>query len=307
MKTKRSLAGISVLAIVGMGLVATLARQNILLTNRPPEVKPAPEAARGQASVRAEGHVECYPDGVVEVGSEMAGLISVLPIEENQPVEKGAVIAELKSDELRASLAEARARVTELDAEQKLADAEMRREQGLLGSGAVSREDFDRASRDFDVAAARRHSAVATVTRIEALLAKTRILAPIGGVVVRRYVHAGETIDSNTRLARLADLGRTRIEAEVDEYDAGRVKLGQPVQITAEGYPGQEWIGVVEEVPGLVVDKTMEPRDPARPIDVRVLLVKIAFSEPTPLKLGQRVEVQVQTGGPTATAAGHCR
>ena len=43
-------------------------------------------------------------------------------------------------------------------------------------------------------------------------------------------------------------------------------------------------------------------RDPARPIDVRVLSVKIAFGGPTPLKLGQRVEVQIMEGPPNGAA-----
>lgn len=33
------------------------------------------------------------------------------------------------------------------------------------------------------------------------------------------------------------------------------------------------------------------PEDTSRPVDARMLLVKIALLEPTPLKLGQRVEV----------------
>ncbi len=37
----------------------------------------------------------------------------------------------------------------------------------------------------------------------------------------------------------------------------------------------------------------MRPEDPGRPIDARVLPVKIAFASPTPLKLGQRVEVTI--------------
>ena len=46
----------------------------------------------------------------------------------------------------------------------------------------------------------------------------------------------------------------------------------------------------------------MLPRDPARPVDVRVLRVKIAFSEMTTLKLGQRVEVEI-AGKRAATLA----
>jgi RND family efflux transporter MFP subunit len=304
MKTIRSWVVVIFLGAVGAALTVSVARQNNLLTACPLKGEapvPVPEAPAG---VRAEGRVVCYPGSQVEVGSEMAGLVSLLPIEENQAVEKGAPIAELRSDELRATLAEARARVTELEAERKLAEEEIQRQQQLLSGGATSRQEFDRASRDLEVASARCQSAAATVARIEATLVKTRIIAPIGGVVVRRYVQLGETIESNTRLARLADLSRLRVEAEVDEYDAGRVKVGQRVAITAEGYPGQSWSGGVEEVPGLVVDKSLEPRDPARPIDVRVLQVKIAFAAPTPLKLGQRVEVQIMEGAATAHAHG---
>ncbi len=48
---------------------------------------------------------------------------------------------------------------------------------------------------------------------------------------------------------------------------------------------------------GLAVLKTnRRPEDPGRPIDARVLPVKITFGEPTPLKLGQRVEIELLPG-----------
>ena len=85
-----------------------------------------------------------------------------------------------------------------------------------------------------------------------------------------------------------------RIEAEVDEFDAGRVALGAPVIVRAEGYNNQQWKGRVEEIPDTVVGRRLKPEDPGRPTDTRVLLVKIALDGPTPLKLGQRVEVEIQ-------------
>ena len=39
--------------------------------------------------------------------------------------------------------------------------------------------------------------------------------------------------------------------------------------------------------------RRIRPEDPGRPTDSRVMLVKIAMAEPTPLKLGQRVEVEI--------------
>ena len=284
------------LLLLGAGAVLAAASAWLRLRTESAEANPAAPLRQGascHAHVRAEGRVVNYPGARVEVGSEMAGLIVRLPVEENQPVEKGVLIAELKADELKAALAEAQARVKELEAEQRLAEHDLERNRQLLDTGAISRQECEHTTRDQEVIRARHQSALATVARLEATLAKTRIVAPIRGVVLRRHVEAGETIEANTQVATLADLSRARVEAEVDEFDAARVKVGQAVRITAEGFPGRTWQGRVEEVPAVVVDKGLLPRDPARSIDVRVLLAKIAFQEPTPLKLGQRVEVDI--------------
>jgi hypothetical protein len=90
-------------------------------------------------------------------------------------------------------------------------------------------------------------------------------------------------------------LNRTRIEAEVDEFDAGHVTVGARVTITAEGFDGQTWEGTVEEIPDCVVGRKLRPDDPGKPVDSRVLAVKIALagSRP-PLKIGQRVEIEIR-------------
>jgi HlyD family secretion protein len=106
-------------------------------------------------------------------------------------------------------------------------------------------------------------------------------------------VQPGEIVEANTRLVTVADLHRTRIEAEVDEYDAGKIALGAPVTVSAEGYGSKTWRGTVEEIPDGVVARRLKPEDPGKPTDTRVLMVKIALNEPTPLKLSQRVQVAI--------------
>jgi hypothetical protein len=95
-----------------------------------------------------------------------------------------------------------------------------------------------------------------------------------------------------------------RIEAEVDEFDTARVALGASVSITAEGYVPTKWRGTVEEIPDSVVSRRTRPADPGRPIDARVLAVKFAFGEATPLKLGQKVEVEFPAADDGSAAAG---
>jgi hypothetical protein len=76
------------------------------------------------------------------------------------------------------------------------------------------------------------------------------------------------------------------------------VALGSPVVITADGYGPTTWRGTVEEIPDSVVGRRIRPADPGWPIDARVLPVKIELAEPTPLKLGQRIDVEIAALNP---------
>lgn len=251
---------------------------------------PAPKKTGG---VIAEGRLVTYPGAEVIVATELPGTVVRLLVDEKDRVRKGQVVAEIRAEDLRAELQEARARVTEADADIRFADIDIERAERLLESKVGTQEAADRARRNRDAAHARRSTALAAVERIEAVLAKTRIVAPIDGVVISRSVDAGEHLEAGEPLVTIANLDRTRIEAEVDEFDAGRIALGSPVEVTAEGYDGQSWKATVEEIPDAVVSRRLKPQDPGRPSDTRVLLVKVSLDEPTPLKLGQRVEVEI--------------
>lgn len=252
------------------------------------------EVARVAAErVSAEGRLTTYPGAEVLVGSEVAGTIVDLPVNEKQHVRKGQLIALLRADDLRAQLAEAQARVVECDAEIRLAEAERDRAESLYVQKVDTASRRDKAVRDLEVANARRSTAAAVADRLEAEIAKRRIVAPIDGVVVVRHVDAGEAIEARAGIVTIADLSRVRIEAEVDEFDAGKLVVGSAVAIAAEGYGGLRWRGAVEEIPDSVQGRRLKPQDPGKPADTRVLLVKIRLDEPTPLKLGQRVEVEI--------------
>jgi len=206
---------------------------------------------------------------------------------------KGQPIAELRADDLRAAIEEARAQVAQAKADIRFADVDLDRADRLVSAKVGTQEAADRARSQRDAAHARKETAAAAVSRLQAVLAKTRLTAPIDGVVIVRHADAGEHLEAGAPLVTIADLCHTRIEAEVDEFDAGRVTLGSPVRITAEGYGGEPWSGTIEEIPDAMVGRRLKPQDPGRPSDTRVLLVKVALKEKTPLKLGQRVEVEI--------------
>lgn len=256
---------------------------------------PAKTAAeQSGAAVRAEGWVVAYPGAEVTVGTDVAGTVVHLLVQEKDKVRKGQLVAELRSDDTRAALEEARAQVAQSEADVRLYEIEVSRAQQLFDAKVGTKQALDRATRDRDAAQARSETARATVRRLDAVLDKTRIHAPISGAVLSRLVQPGESVKEGASIVSLANLDRTRVEAEVDEFDAGRVEIGDEVTIKAEGYDGQQWLGRVEEIPDSVVSRRLKPQDPTKPIDTRVLLVKVAFGEPTPLKLGQRVQIALQ-------------
>ncbi|HVE72814.1 MAG TPA: efflux RND transporter periplasmic adaptor subunit [Thermoanaerobaculia bacterium] len=271
-------------------LAATVVQVNATRVKTPP-ARPQ-NAVTEKPRVVAEGRVVTYPGAEVTVGTDVAGTIDTLAVNEKETVRRGQTIALIRADDTRAALGVARARVKEADADIRLFESEVARAKNLWDVEVGSRQAFDKADRDLDAARARRASAAAEVTRLEALVEKSVITAPIDGVVITRHVHAGETVDVGEAIITVANLDRTRVEAEIDEYDSARMRLGAQVQVSAEGFE-RTWKGTIEEIPDSVVNRRLNPQDPAKPIDTRVLLVKVAFTEPTPLKLGQRVEVRV--------------
>jgi HlyD family secretion protein len=281
------------LLVVAVFLLMALVVQARKLESRNTSNHGIVSARSAPAEIRAEGWVVAYPGADLTVGTDVAGTVVQMLVKEKDHVRKGQLIAELRSDDTRAALDEARATVAQADADIQLFDTEVHRAQMLFDEKVGTKQALDHATRDRDAAQARRETASATVRRLEATLDKTRIYAPISGVVLSRLVQPGETVKENSALIRMADLNRTRVEAEVDEFDTGHIHIGDSVKIRAEGYEGQQWRGRVEEIPDSVVGRQLKPQDPTKPIDTRVLLVKVAFAERTPLKLGQKVEVGI--------------
>ena len=247
----------------------------------------------GDSGIAAEGRVVTYPGAEVRVAAERSGRLLAVHVQEGQQVRKGELLAEIESDELRAALDEARARVDEADAEAHLAELNRERRGRLVTEGIAAAHDLDQAVRDLEIARARVETARATVARHEAQIEKSRLLAPITGTVTVRDRDAGETVEAGEAVITLANLGRLRIDGEVDEADAGALALGALVTIAAEGYPGRNWTGKVEEISDAVTLRKLKPQDPGRPTDTRILAVKVALAESTPLKLGTTVELKI--------------
>src|SRR5690349_16251459 len=188
----------SLLPLIGVLLTLLLVGQmrsgrgpSFALSSTPAEAAPsAPQKADDR--VVAEGRLVAYPGAEVVVATELPGVVVRLLVQEKDRVRKGQVIAELRADDLRAELSEARARVDEAEADIRFAEVDLGRAERLLAEKVGTQDLADRARRNRDAASARRETAQASVSRLQAVIAKTRIVSPIAGVVILRSVQAGE-------------------------------------------------------------------------------------------------------------------
>lgn len=281
------------LSLSGIGL-ALLAGTVIQARPQGAEASSAAAVTRPlSAGVAAEGRVVAYPGAEVTIGADAIGRLLRVNVEEGDVVQAGQILAEIDASDLRASLDEARAKLEEATAERHLAQLNADRKVRLFNEGVIPAFDRDAAARDVEITEARMETASASIRRLEATIAKTLLVAPINGTVTSRIVNAGQMVDRGDAAFVVADLNRVRIEGEAHEADAARVRLGAEVEIRADGFPGQSFMGHVEEIPGNVTLRRIKPQDPARPTDVRVLALKVAFDEKTPLKLGSTVDLVI--------------
>jgi macrolide-specific efflux system membrane fusion protein len=72
------------------------------------------------------------------------------------------------------------------------------------------------------------------------------LIAPINGQVIVQSIEPGQSISTTDAVVVLSD--RLIIQAQVDETDIGKVKLGQKTNISLDAYPGQLIDGKVDHI-----------------------------------------------------------
>ena len=132
------------------------------------------------------------------------------------------------------------------------------------------------------------------IARIDDLLAKCRIVSPVGGTVLAKYAEAGESTAAGRPLLKVADLGQVWLRAYFTSEQLSSLRLGQQVTVTADfgggeryDYPGRiAWISSESEF----TPKSIQTRDSRANL---VYAVKVAVRNDGRIKLGLYGEVKL--------------
>jgi cobalt-zinc-cadmium efflux system membrane fusion protein len=185
-------------------------------------------------AIELSATIEGDPQGVQVVSASVGGRLVSLTRNLGQAVSRGDPLAIIESREaasLKAEVEAARARAA-------LAGSNLRREQRLFA---------ERVSPEQDLVAAR---TAATEAGIALRLAQQQLSAtgsgggalnriavrsPIGGQVIARSATLGQTVAADAELFRVANLSKVTVTTSLVPNDAGRVKPGARVEVTAPG------------------------------------------------------------------------
>lgn len=214
--------------------------------------------------VTATGSIQ--PTSQVEISSELSGTIRRVHVDFNSTVTAGQVIAELDTDKFKASVDSSRAkrdaavaRVAQAEVTLDETARDYERKTALANTSAGNRRDFDAARAAYNRAVTALASAKADVLSAEAdltlnesNLTKTRIVAPINGVVLKRNVDPGQTVASSLQAPVLftiaEDLRQMEVQVNVDEADVGKVREGQSATFSVDAYPERKFPARIREL-----------------------------------------------------------
>lgn len=215
-------------------------------------------------SVSASGTLQALV--TVEVGSQISGQITKVLVDFNDQVKAGQVMAILDPQtyqsrvaQNRADIAAGQAAVRQAQAQAVQAQADYNRKKTLVAKGVYSPSTLDlseaaykSATANVQATRARVVQSQATLRSTEVDLARTRIIAPIDGLVVDRQIEPGQTVAASLQapvLFRIAqDLSKVEVKISVDEADIGQVQEGQAVKFTVDAFPDDNYAGIVTQV-----------------------------------------------------------
>lgn len=228
---------------------------------------------------------DAYVQGnVVAVVPQTAGTVTRIDADDGMKVEAGQPLVHLDAndaqvayDQAVANLAntvrQVRGLYSSVDAGQadlrarqvavQQAREDVKRREGLVASGAVSREELAHARDLLASAEAALGQAGGNLSRSRALvdattlakqpqveaaasqlrqaylnLQRSAIVAPVGGYVAKRQVQLGQRVQPGATLMTVVPLDQVWVDANFKETQLGKMRIGQPVKLHSDLYGG---------------------------------------------------------------------
>jgi HlyD family secretion protein len=219
-------------------------------------------------AVNAAG--EIAPAEQVSVRPEINGKVDHLPVDLGDHLKKGDLLFKLDDKELQQTRA---SNLTDIDKAKlgvEKAERDHKRAQQLLADKLISQEVYDDTKTTYDLAKNSLESSQRALAFTDEHLTKTEVRAPFDCTVLTRPISIGQAVSGSdgfnggTEVLTIADLNAMIINAQVNQADVPRLKVGETVEVTVEAVAGLRATGTVERISPQAIIKNNIKGYPAR-------------------------------------------
>jgi membrane fusion protein, multidrug efflux system len=193
--------------------------------------------------VRATGTFT--PDEMSDVAAQVSGQVVKTLVNVGDTVKADQPLVLLDDRDARLRLDQARAALERAEADAVHANTDASRSSELFDRGFTSRSDYERLATQNTGAGAAVAQARAQVASAQKAVDDTIVRAPFSGHVTARAVAAGEYVTPASKIATVVRIQPIKLELQVKEADAVKVRRGLSVQAEVSGYPGVFFVGSV--------------------------------------------------------------
>jgi HlyD family secretion protein len=295
------IAGV-ILAIIAGGFALFNKENRVAIRVQPAAVRDITQTVSATGKVRPEVEVKISP--------EVAGEIIELPVIDGQLVKKGDLLVKIRPDNYIASVRQAEAALSSAQADcleqksQMLNDElDYHRSQDLYQKHLISDSDYKAAQTKSLVSEASYESAQHRIAAQQSALAQAKVLldkcviySPIDGTISALNSELGERVVATgdfagTEVMRVANLESLEAKVDVNENDVVNVKLGDPVRVHVDAYPGHPFQGTVKRIASTATIQNQGTQQEVTNFEVRVQILHPDLQ----IRPGMSTTVEIET------------
>lgn len=206
-------------------------------------------------AIRLPAEIRSHPDHIAHITPLVPSQVTEVKAKPGDQVEKGQVLALLKSVEL----GEARAQIAQAKAALEVAKDQLSRQDKLRDAGIGAEKSHVQAQgavKQAEAALAAAYSRASVYGGSGGTGGTTVLRSPLAGTVVRRHATAGEIATPDQELFVIANVDPVWVIGRAYESDLARVHAGTPAQVRVKAHGERTWEGTVGYVAPTLDERT---------------------------------------------------
>ncbi len=175
--------------------------------------------------------------------SETQGQVIKLNKRKGEAVKAGEVLAQVENEVLRANLITAQANHEKFK-------RDLERFENLAAGDAITQRQLEEVKLGYE-------NAQASLIMARERLQKSRIVAPISGIINESYIEIGSFLNTGTKLFDIVNVDKLKLNAKVSEQEVLLIQKGTKAKVSPNVMPEKQFEGTITAL-GASADKSLK-------------------------------------------------